>query len=155
MNLGCPIAEFDTDSQESSSSEETSSSEDLSPPLKKFIVGDAVSARVYPILPNLKITYLDSAICNDFGRDPKYGDRTFNQDHLTSEKLCTVSRLHFRIEKKPLIDNLWYITDHSSNGTFLNGRRMASGACEKLENGMKISMGRREVVCFRFQIRTK
>ena len=48
-----------------------------------------------------------------------------------------------------MIDNLWYITDHSSNGTFLNGRKMSSGACEKLENGLEISMGRREVVCFR------
>ena len=101
LNLGCPMAELDTHSQEP-----PLSGQDRSP------AGSTqdIPARLYPMLPNLKITYLDSAIRHDFGRDPKDGARTyFKEDHLPME-LNTVSKLHFRIAKDPLNFNLWSIT---------------------------------------------
>ena len=140
LNLGCPMAELDTHSQEP-----PLSGQDRSP------AGSTqdIPARLYPMLPNLKITYLDAAIRHDFGRDPKDGARTyFTEDHLPME-LNTVSKLHFRIAKDPN-DNLWYIDDHSSNGTFLNGRKMATGYREVLEDGMKIAICRRDLECYCF-----
>ena len=59
-----------------------------------------------------------------------------------------VSRFHLEVHKRR---NLYYVIDlDSSNGTYLNGRRLAAGAVTRLRNGDKLALAK--AVSFALQL---
>jgi hypothetical protein len=60
-----------------------------------------------------------------------------------------VSREHLHVRRDPAT-NVFYLTDLSTNGTWLNGKRLRKGAEEALPDGAEINLG--EVLALHFEM---
>ena len=88
-------------------------------------ISGAYSGAIFRLDPDENIT---------FGRDPRTSQIVLDED-------CTlVSRTHCTI-KGDITTGNYSVTDHSSNGTFVNGERMPKETVVTVPRGTIISLG--------------